>query len=43
VIRVVIGPSNLYCQAASATGKSHAAADQAKADDCNPLKERQAA
>jgi hypothetical protein len=43
VIRVVIGPSNLYCQAASATGKSHAAADQAEADDRNPLKERHAA
>jgi hypothetical protein len=36
----VIGPPNLYCQAASATGKPHASADQAEADDRNTLKER---
>jgi hypothetical protein len=42
VIRIVIGPSNLYCQATSATGKPHATADQAEADDRNTLKERYA-
>jgi len=42
VTRIVIGPSNLYCQAASATRKSHASADQAEADDRNTLKERYA-
>jgi hypothetical protein len=42
VIRIVIGPSDLFCQATGATGKPHASADQAEADDRNTLKERDA-
>jgi hypothetical protein len=42
VTRIVIGPLNLYCQAASATGKPHASADQAETDDRDTLKERDA-
>jgi hypothetical protein len=42
VTRIVIGPSNLYCQAASATGEPHASADQTETNDGNTLKQRDA-
>jgi hypothetical protein len=38
----VIGPSDLFCQATSATGKPHASADQAETNDGNTLKQRDA-
>jgi hypothetical protein len=42
VIRVMVNASDLACQAASTTGKPQAAADQAKADDRDAAKERDA-
>jgi hypothetical protein len=42
VIRIVIGASDLFCQATGATGKPHASADQAETNDGNTLKQRDA-
>jgi hypothetical protein len=42
VTPIVIGPSDLFCQATSATGKPHATADQAETNDGNTLKQRDA-
>ena len=38
MVRVLMGPSDLFCQATGATGKPHASADQAEANNGEALK-----